>query len=71
MRAGNCGAHGTAFHPSHHQWTDEEFRTSNLREFVLNYRSPGPRRGGPRVGSAPNVAETLETVETVQSSVKL
>ena len=37
----------------------------------MNYRNPDPRRGEPRVGSAPDVAETVETVERVQNSVRL
>ena len=37
----------------------------------VNYRNPDPRRGEPRVGSAPDVAFPLDPVETVQSSVRL
>ena len=31
----------------------------------VNYRSPGPRRGEPRVGSAPDVAFPLDPVDPV------
>ena len=40
---------------------------------MLNYRHPGPRRGEPRVGSAPHVAfprDPLDRLDPLQSSVK-
>ena len=37
----------------------------HLREFVCNYRHPGPRRGEPRVGSGPDVAFPVDPVDPV------
>ena len=37
---------------------------------MCNYRHPGPRRGEPRVGSAPHVAFPVERVNPVQNSVR-
>ena len=37
----------------------------------VNYRNPDPRRGEPRVGSAPDVAFPVETQDPVQNSVRL
>ena len=40
----------------------------------VNYRNPDPRRGEPRVGSAPDVAfpvDPLDPVDPVQNSVTL
>ena len=49
--------------------------TSELFEGVcVNYRHPDPRRGEPRVGSAPNVAfpgNPVDPVDPVQNSVRL
>ena len=40
----------------------------------VNYRNPGPRRGEPRVGSAPDVAFPVDPVDLVDctgNSVRL
>ena len=37
--------------------------STNLREFVLNYRHPAPRREEPRVGSAGQVAFPVDPVD--------
>ena len=38
---------------------------------MCNYRHPGPRRGEPRVGSAPHVAFPVDPVDPAQNSVRL
>ena len=37
----------------------------------VNYRNPDPRRGEPRVGSAPDVAFPVDPVDPAQSSVRI
>ena len=38
---------------------------------MCNYRHPGPRRGDPRVGSAPHVPFPVDPADPVQNSVRL
>ena len=37
----------------------------------VNYRHPDPRRGEPRVGSAPDVAFPVDPLDPLQNSVRL
>ena len=46
-------------------------RTVYFEGVCVNYRNPDPRRGEPRVGSAPDVAFPVDPLDPDQNSVRL